>query len=474
MNQVWILNILWCILFAPPQSRAFSFHDSKPFSRTMKLSSQSTGEETYHLSGEAPSIQSLVEKAKKLYDDTFNSSEISCTVAPGRVNLIGEHTDYTLGFVFPMAIGFSTACVGTCSIVKENEGECKIISVNSDEPKIISFKSCRDMKPLPNDHKDSWSNYVAGVVYEYIKLLPEKTAINMEISICGDVPLGSGLSSSAALEVAVATFLEVAIKKEFPTLDLGEKKDKALRCQSAENNFCDSPCGIMDQYVSCCASKDNAVLIDCRSLDFESVRMAETSDEKPVFVICNSNVKHSIGGGEYPVRVKQCAEATKVLQSLCGDRIKTLRDATLEDVEQAHKKRKDEGPALMDDLIYKRAKHVVSENKRTLDAKKALTSGDWKLFGALMNESHESMRSDYEVSCDEIDFLVETAQKFEGVYGSRLTGGGFGGCTVTLVDKSRVKDLCEHLKKEYAAKYDNSCPCFESSPGVGAREIQLS
>lgn len=438
------------------------------------------------LSDELPSVQSLVKSAKDLYHETFvsnhgnslDSSSLLCTVAPGRVNLIGEHTDYTLGFVFPMAIQYSTVCLGKGSIVSSSRANCKVISSNKESAKVVMFESSKDMKPLPLKDADAWSNYVAGVVKEYMHLLPEDTAVSLEIVICGNVPLGSGLSSSAALEVAVATFLEAIIKREFPELDIGGLKEKAIRCQRAENLFCNSPCGIMDQYVSSTATKDCAILIDCKSLEYEIVHMgddglASTDEEdKPVFVICNSNVKHSIGGGEYPVRVKQCAEATKILQSICGEHIESLRDATLADVELAHKKRKDEEEfPVMEDVIYRRAKHVVTENERTRLAKEALMNGDWTQFGKLMNESHESMKSDYSVSCEEIDFLVSKAQNFEGVYGSRLTGGGFGGCTVSLVKRSKVGELCEFLTSEYKNKWHKECTTIETSPGPGAREI---
>lgn len=433
---------------------------------------------SYHVSNELPAIQSLVEQAKSLYHETYtDDDDLLCTVAPGRVNLIGEHTDYTQGFVFPMAIEFSTVCVGKGTIVAEGEAECKVISVNTSPPKDITFKSSNEMKPLPTSNPDCWSNYVAGVVNEYMKVLPAKTSVSFEIAICGDVPLGSGLSSSAALEVAVATFLEAIISKTFPEIDMGGKKQKALRCQRAENVFCQSPCGIMDQFVSSAACEGSAILIDCRSLEIESVAMGSLGDaeseKKPVFLICNSNVKHSIGGGEYPVRVKQCADATEILQLCYGDKIGSLRDATSEDVELAHKKRKNGGSSLMDALLHRRAKHVVTENERTTEAKFALINGDWKLFGRKMNESHESMKVDYEVSCGEIDFLAETAQTFDGVYGSRLTGGGFGGCTVTLVKRSRVEALSEHLKAEYKSRWGMECSCFETVPGAGARELSL-
>jgi galactokinase len=476
---------------------------------------------TSQLSEEPASIESLIDGAKSLYRDTFDPDETSndeliCAIAPGRVNLIGEHTDYTQGFVFPMAIGFSTVCIGKGTLLLDDDdddddesdgskGLCQITSVNANanantkSPNVISFTASQQMPmtPLPSTHPDAWSNYVAGVVNEYMPLLPSRTSLSLQLAIHGNVPLGSGLSSSAALEVAVATFLERMIRDKFPKLDpdldLGGEKEKALRCQRAENLFCGSPCGIMDQYVSAAAERGSAILIDCKSLEYESVHMGsesgseldqyqsdDQSKSSPVFLICNSNVKHSIGGGEYPVRVQQCKEATEILRSVCGDRIESLRDATLDDVELAHKKGQDGGgevqgeEPLMNDLIYKRAKHVITENARTLQAKTALQNGDWKQFGTLMNESHESMKTDYQVSCPEIDFLADLAQKFDGVYGSRLTGGGFGGCTVTLVERERAGDLVECLRKEYREKWIGcECTCFVTSPGPGARSYVI-
>ena len=489
------------------------------------------------LSNEPPSIQSLVEEAKSLYESSFAGSDydeqnehgsLLCTVAPGRVNLIGEHTDYTQGFVFPMAIEYSTVCVGKGLIHTDLHqlptSKCRVISSNqkkntsTGERDIITFDCSMDMKPKPWSSEHSWTNYVAGVVQRYMEDVlnkdgsennDQKYSISFQIAIAGNVPLGSGLSSSAALEVAVATFIESLLKRHdkerFSNFSV---KDKALICQKAENVFCDSPCGIMDQYVSAAGQAGTALLIDCRSLEYENVQlggslveiaagdtknadtntvdMSQEEEEKkscddesnlqqrpkPVFVICNSNVTHSIGGGEYPKRVAQCTTATELLVKLHGDRISTLRDATLDDVEMVNKQQGSND--VMDDLIYRRAKHVVTENERTQNAKVALMNGDWEHLGQLMNQSHESMKNDYEVSCDEIDILVDLAQHRPGVYGSRLTGGGFGGCTVTLVEKNQVESLCEHMRKEYKSRTGKDCFCFETQPGNGAREIILS
>jgi len=442
------------------------------------------------ISEEAPSIARLVEIAKDLHNSKFSSSipseevDFICAAAPGRVNLIGEHTDYTGGFVFPMAIEYSTVCFGRGSITNANPnssvGKCQVISANQKDPQVIDFEYNNHMTPFPKDNSNFWVNYIIGVVEQYREdLKGENLVLSFQICIYGDVPLGSGLSSSASLEVSVATFIEALISKYKKYVV--DPKSKALRCRKAENDFCDSPCGIMDQYVSAAALSGSALLIDCRTLEYEAVIMGSKAlsggedEEKPVFLICNSNVKHSIGGGEYPVRVMQCKEATEQLRAVCGEKIESLRDATLLDIELTWNNHgsAEEDKSLIDDVIKRRAKHVVTENKRTQLAKEALLYGKWEEFGKLMNESHNSMKVDYQVSCAEIDILVESAQSFEGVYGSRLTGGGFGGCTVTLVKNSTVESLCNFLLKEYKAKTGKECSCFVTNPGVGAREVIL-
>mmetsp|Transcript_51731 Transcript_51731/g.155245 ORF Transcript_51731/g.155245 Transcript_51731/m.155245 type:complete len:332 (-) Transcript_51731:57-1052(-) len=323
-----------------------------------------------------------------------------------------------------------------------------------------------------------WANYVAGVVAQYVSDVPEGFRLAFDLAVAGNVPLGSGLSSSASLEVSVAKFVECLLGDDasFSSSgrvgsagprggDAAEKAvvvERALRCQRAENAWCDSSCGIMDQFVSSAAKAGVVVLIDCRIPDFEPAKFA--GENAPVVVVCNSNVTHSIAGGEYPVRVAQCKTATEALQKV-NPNIKMLRDATLEDLEKAR--------GGMDDVTYRRAKHVITENKRTVEAKVALDAGEWEVMGKLMNGSHQSMKIDYEVSCKEIDALVDLAQAFPGVYGSRLTGGGFGGCTVTLVKKEDVANLMHNLKKGYMEKLGKECTCFETSPANGAREIFL-
>jgi galactokinase len=428
----------------------------------------------YTLNMVSESMKVKLKEASELFQNKFAEEEEPPTciaVAPGRVNLIGEHVDYTGGFVLPFAIDYSTVVVGK-GCIKTIPGSS---SSSSSGPRatlrFVSGKSPEDVAEVTIDAKStppekaSWKTYVTGTVFQYLADLPSDAALELTFSISGDVPLGSGLSSSASLEVSVARFVETILgDAAFSSCSPEDHpaKIRALRCQKAENEWAKSPCGLMDQYISSAGQEGSLLLIDCTSLEYQETKMATTNE--PVLVVANSNVQHDIGGGEYPVRVRQCQTATEALRKV-NPRISTLRDATLEDVEAAKKG--------MDEISFLRAKHVVTENVRTLQAKEALEKGDWKLVGELMSASHTSMRDDYEVSCEEIDILVDIAQQQPGVYGSRLTGGGFGGCTVTLVDKAHASALVETLIKEYKAKTGKDCFCFETKAARGAHVLPI-
>jgi galactokinase len=410
------------------------------------------------------SLKELVINAKKLYQKHFPAPATTCcTVAPGRVNLIGEHVDYTGGFVFPLAIEYSTVVYGS-GFIDDQSTSSSLQFVSTLSPETGETKSLnKDTEPpTTQEAHSSWTWYVIGVVMQYIPDLPSNTCFNLKFAISGNVPLGGGLSSSASLEVATARFLETILgTAAFSSSDMKEPaKIRALRCQKAENVWCHSPCGIMDQYVSSAASQGSFLLIDCRSYDYQKIQMKQPNSV--VLVVTNSHVSHDIAGGEYPIRVAQCKTATLALQ-IISDKVESLRDATLELLEQAD----------MDDISFRRARHAVTENARVTEAKAAIEAGDWTELGRLLNASHASMRDDYEVSCAEVDILVELAQQYEGVYGSRLTGGGFGGCTVTLVEQDRVQGLMEHLKTGYIAKTGKECDCFVTSPGPGARLLGM-
>lgn len=339
--------------------------------------------------------------------------------APGRVNLIGEHTDYNEGFVMPGAITFDTsvACAANNS---------RQLTVRSAQEK-QTFNLALD-QAIPQ-RRGNWTDYVRGVHLEVSRLTGESRGAS--ILIDGHVPIGAGLSSSAALEVAAAlAFLAIAGK----TVDTAEV---AKMCQRAENNFVGARCGIMDQFSSVSGRADHAVLLDCRSLEARYVRLPEHFQ----IVICNSMVKHSVAAGEYNQRRAECEKSVSYLRSKIPE-IKSLRDVTFDDLQQY-------GSGLSNALL-RRCRHVIRENARVLQAARAFENHDLGSAGELMYESHVSLRDDYQVSCRELDLLVQFASKIEGVYGARMTGGGFGGCTVNLVHQ----DAIEQFKRELSARYE--------------------
>ena len=271
------------------------------------------------------------------------------------------------------------------------------------------------------------------------------------MAISSDVPLGSGLSSSAALEVSVSVFLEqlcnVAISPE----------DRALLCQSAEHNFPGMPCGIMDQFISSCGVKGNLLMIDCRVNKGELVPM---DDPSVSIIVCNSNKKHKLTGSEYPDRVRQCKEALAILSAKYPE-VKALRDATIEQVESLKEE--------MGEVVYHRALHVASECQRVLACKEALQEKNYEKVGQLLYESHASLKDSFEVSIPEIDILVEIAASLEGVYGARITGGGFGGCIVAFVKTEAAESVMKALKEEYQKRTGIEATAFITSPSQGAR-----
>jgi len=380
-----------------------------------------------------------------------------------------------------------------------NADKCRIVSTHNHNSTVEYFHASPSLSPLVGS-TNKWANYVQGVVLQYLPDLEEDETFIFDMAIAGDVPLGSGLSSSASLEVATAVFLEGIMGQRFAyssykkdglsqtTTMMSSKEmkmERAVRCQRAENIFCGVPCGIMDQCVSSAGCHGKLLLIDCTSLDVQEVSLgvdqvgqgessSVSSEEasRVVLVVANSNIKHDLGAaGEYPIRVQQCKEATAILSKV-NPLIQSLRDASMNDIIDAAAVSA-AGSLELGSVLFKRARHVVSENERTVETSKALEKGDWKAVGKLMNESHSSMKNDYEVSCEEIDVLVDLAQHFDGVYGSRLTGGGFGGCTVTLVRKESSQRLMDYLNREYENKTGKKCVCFETYPGDGARAIHV-
>jgi len=363
--------------------------------------------------------------------------------APGRVNIIGEHTDYSGGLVLPMAIDRYTVIAAAPAPADAGQ-RLRLHSAAMDQSVDIPLAAT----PAPGEPR--WANYARGVLAGFGArgLVPPA----LDGLVISDVPLGGGLSSSAAFEVATATLLEAALGQ---TLDPVEK---ARLCRQAEHDYALVPCGIMDQLISVLGDEAGALLIDCRT---QQSRLVPFADPSVSLLIANSNVRHSLGDGAYAVRMSACMEAARMLG------VAELGVATPAQVAAAESKL---GP-----LLHRRARHVVTENGRTRAAADALAAGDWRAAGALMYESHRSLRDDFEVSSPELDTLVELARDIGeagGVFGARMTGGGFGGCTVTLAASDRVGDIGERLAREYQQRHDRPLAWFVSRPARGAHIVE--
>ena len=363
--------------------------------------------------------------------------------APGRVNIIGEHTDYNDGFVLPMAIERYTV-IAADRPAKDTK-QIQLRSTHGGQPTTIDL--AQPLKPFP---KGNWANYPAGVIAGF--LARGQNPCGFDALIHSNVPLGGGLSSSAALEVATATLLETITGKKLDPVE------KALLCQKAEHDYAGMPCGIMDQFISVMGRENHVLLLDCRSRKPELVPMTDAS---VAVLIINTNVKHELTGSEYPARRKQCETAAKILGVL------SLRDATPEALELAKGR--------MDEVVFRRARHVIGEIERTVHAAEGVRASNWPAVGQLMYASHASLRDDYEVSCHELDAVVEIAEAIGipgGVYGCRMTGGGFGGCAVALVKSDAVVAISKKIAAAYKKKTGIEATIFVSRPAAGATVIK--
>lgn len=339
--------------------------------------------------------------------------------APGRVNLIGEHTDTSEGFVMPAALDLQTVCV----ISPRNDAAVHIYSMNFDDR--VNF----DLRHLPAEPRHHWSDYPIAVLSSLRQQGIEVGGFAM--TIAGNVPLGAGLSSSASVEVAVAFAALSRAGVSLPRLQI------ARLCQHAENHFIGARSGIMDQFASCCGERDRALLLDCRTLDYEALPLPEGVR----LVLCNTMVKHSVsGGGEYNQRRAEVEEGVALLQA-ANPSIRTLRDVTEDELRRR--------AAAMPANVFRRCLHVVTENARVQLAARALRDHQFADFGRLMYEAHNSMRDNYEASCAEADTLVELAARQPGCYGARITGAGFGGCTVNLVAAEHAGQFVANIDREY-------------------------
>lgn len=386
---------------------------------------------------------------KKLFDmfaELFGDSEgARFYFSPGRVNLIGEHTDYNGGHVFPCALTLGTYGAAR----KREDNKIHFYSMNLDSFDVVEAS----LDDLTNKKEYNWANYPLGVVWAF-KEKGHTITSGFDMVIWGNIPNGSGLSSSASLEVLTG----VILTDLFEIKDLS-MTDLALIGQYSENNFNGCNCGIMDQFAVAMGKKDHAIFLDTSDLSYE---YAPCVLDGAKIVITNSKVKHSLVDSAYNDRRNECAAALKALQSELD--IQALGDLTPEEFE-AHKS------LIKDEIQLQRAKHAVYENQRTIDAVTALKAGDIESFGKLMNQSHISLRDDYDVSCEEIDILVDLAWKIPGVRGSRITGGGFGGCTVSIVKDESIDTFIETIGKTYLEKVGHEAEFYTVDIGDGASRL---
>ena len=360
--------------------------------------------------------------------------------APGRVNIIGEHTDYNLGFVMPAAIGLYCSV----AIAARADRELHIFSSQFDQKAVIDLDS-PSLTP-----RGDWSDYVVGTALALEKSGHKLRGANLVVG--GDVPLGSGLSSSAAIEVSSG----------FAFLSIGghaiDRTQLALACQRAENEFVGARCGIMDQFISAHGRDHHALMLDCRSLEATALPLPANVQ----LLVCNTGVKHSHAAGEYNARRQQCEEGVRLL-SLEVPGIHSLRDVSSAQLER--------NKGALPELIYWRCRHVVTENERVQRMARALETADLPAIGNLMADSHRSLRDDYQVSCTELDIMVEIASGLPGVIGARMTGGGFGGCTVNLVDAQAAASVRHSVAEQYEARTGISPETYVLQATGGVTEV---
>ena len=385
--------------------------------------------------------ETVLKKFEELFGD---ANGVNVYFAPGRVNLIGEHTDYNGGHVFPCAL-----TIGTYAAVRKRaDRKLNFYSMNFEELGIME-SSLDDLTP---SDAAGWTNYPKGVMWAFAER-GMKMDCGLDVVLNGNIPNGSGLSSSASLEVLTGYYLRDLYGFDVTNIDL------AKIGQYSENNFNGMNCGIMDQFASAMGKKDHAIFLDTADLFYEYAPLVLDGAK---IVVTNSNVKHSLVNSEYNVRRSECEKALEELQTVV--KINGLGDLTEEQFE-ANK------TAIKDEVRVKRAKHAVYENQRTIRAVEALKKNDLTLFGQLMNASHVSLRDDYQVSCDEIDVLVEEAWKVDGVIGSRITGGGFGGCTVSIVKDEAVENFKEKVGTAYQQRVGKQADFYVVEIGNGPSRL---
>ncbi len=389
-----------------------------------------------------PALAVIPSEIVRVFREHFSAKKQPAVYrAPGRVNLIGEHTDYNLGFVLPIALDM--ACY--VAIAPSEDMQLRIYSQDLDEEFAIGVEEIAQVKPRQN-----WTDYVVGVAQELTKTGIVLTGAN--VCIASEVPVGSGLSSSAALEIATAVAL------------LGEQRMEpvqiALLGQRAEIQFVGVPCGIMDQYAAVFGREASAIQIDCRSLQHEYVPLPKNVS----IVAVNSMVKHELGASAYRERVSECQAAVRAIQAIDPE-VRSLRDVSMEFFVRVQES--------IPPVPRQRARHVIADSQRVIDLAAASRAHDLVEMGRLFVASHRSMQYDYEISCEEIDFLVDGAIKIPGVYGARMTGGGFGGCTVNLVAPDAVESFRRELTAAYSERFAKVPAFYDCKPAAGAGEVAV-
>ncbi len=385
-----------------------------------------------------------VTELKTAFNETYGKQAEAVYFSPGRVNLIGEHTDYNGGFVFPCALSFGTYLL----ISKNDDKKMRFKSLN--QPEIVELELNQLTTPLEGR---SWVNYPLGCIAQFVKR-GIKIENGYDMLIWGNVPNGVGLSSSAALEVVTAYAFNEQLGTRYDRTEL------AKIGQLSEHEFALVNCGIMDQFASAQGKKDHAIFLNCDTLQFELVPVKLQGIK---VVISNTHSPHKLDSGAYNARVAECKKAVEQLNSVRP--LKYLAELTEEEFKKVEH-------AITDEVAHKRARHVVGEVQRTTDAVKALKAGDIEAFGKLMNASHVSLRDDYEVTGLQLDTMAEEAWKIEGVIGSRMTGGGFGGCTVSLVKDEAIDTFIAEVGKNYKAKTGLDAEFYIAEIGDGARRVE--
>ena len=386
-------------------------------------------------------LQELAAQVAAEFQKHYGREPRWIAAAPGRVNVIGEHTDYNDGFVLPMAIDRYAIMAADLASAP---GKISLYDTHFKESAAI------DVSGPVTKGAPKWSNYIRGVLAGFQNRGWKIPAL--DVAFTSTVPLGGGLSSSAALEVSTGTLMEAVTGKKIDPVE------KALIAQKAENDFAGVPCGIMDQFISALGRENHLLLLDCRSRQTELVPM---NDPAVSLLIINTNVKHELSGGEYAERRAQCEEAARLLG------VKSLRDATAEILERGKNK--------LSEVVFRRARHVIGEIERTLHAAEGIKNSNWPTVGQFMYASHYSLRDDYEVSCRELDAVVEIAEGIGikgGIFGCRMTGGGFGGCCVALVKTDAIDSITKRISADYKAKTGIEATIFSSRPAAGATVIK--